>query len=252
MSMQLIGALRSFFRPRVTQAANTIITSLVPLSNGRKTKLTTLKYTAGVTAHTLTLLRPLGSKQELKAAFPTANGIPAGGGKSANCFTTAAAAAGATSLVLNRDPGAYAANFVTDFGASPAPVPLAADNLIASGDFLVVQLGYPSGYYLAAVSAASTNAVTGYVTVTVTAVPTGGVPQYAEVYFLGTTTDVDPRTGEAHPAYTGTASVTTTIDGNGGSIGETVGRDEPLVVHSNNATNAGVLELLTGVYSDDR
>lgn len=241
MSFALAGGFPTFSRPRATIAFGTIITSLIQPRNKSRTKITTLKYTAAGTAHTLTILRSLAKVK----------------------IVTAVAASG-TSYVLSRDPGNYSVNFAADnlkgpntdgvqyagtvAGGSPGLQPLTANNLIASGDFLAIQTANPAVFFLAAVSAAAT-AANGQVTVTATAAPTGGVPAGADVYFFGTTTDVHPLTGEAHPAFSGTASTTTTLDGNGGEVVASVGTDEPLLFHSNNATATGVLETITGVYS---
>lgn len=246
MSFALAGGFPSFSRPRKTIAFGTIITSLIPPRNKSRAKITTLKYTAAGTAHTLTLLRSL-----------------------AKCKLVNAVAASGTSYVLNRDPGNYSANFAADAqkgpntdGAQaggfvagqvstglPGLVPLVANNLIASGDFLAIQTANPSFFFLGLVSGSPATASNGNVTVTATAAPVGGAPAGAEVYFFGTTTDTHPLTGEAHPQYSGTASVTTTIDGNGGEVMSAFGTDEPILFHSDNSTATGVLELITGVYA---
>jgi hypothetical protein len=239
MSFALAGGFPTFSRPKKTQTAGTIITSLIQPRNKMRTKVTTLKYTAAGTAHTLTILRPL-SKVKIVTAV----------------------AAGGTSYVLSRDPGNYSANATLDALKGPnsdgaqfalsgnnGGTPIVANNLIASGDFLAIQTAQPGTFFLATVSGSPATAANGQCTVTATAAPTGGVPAGAEVYFFGTTTDTHPVTGEAHPAYTGAASVTTTIDGNGGEVASAFGVDEPLLIHSDNATAAGTLELATGVYS---
>lgn len=237
MSFALAGGFPSFSRPRNTIAFGTIITSLIQPRNKKRTKITTLKYTAAGTAHTLTILRALAKTK----------------------VVTAVAAAG-TSVVLARDPGNYSANFAADLlagpnsqgvqqGGFPGGTPVVANNLIASGDFLAIQMA--SGFFnLATVSAAST-AVSGQCTVTVGAAPTGGYPAGADVYFFGTTTDTHPITGEAHPAFSGAASATTTLDNYGGEVAASFGVDEPLLFHSNNATATGVLESISGVYADN-
>jgi hypothetical protein len=235
----IVNAVRSFFRPRLSIAFGTVITSLVQSANRLKTKVTRAKYTAGGTAHTLTFLRPLGSKVNPP-------GPQGAGNRLCNAYATAAVAAGATSIILNRDPGAYAANFLTDRGAGAAP--LTADNLIASGDLLGIETAVPGVLYLATVSGSPVTNADGTVTVTITAAPTGGIPKYGQVFFFGTTTDVDPRTGEAHPQFSGTASVTTDLFADGGSVVESVEVDEPMLFHSNNATATGTLELISGMY----
>jgi len=234
----IVNAIRSFFRPRLSIAFGTAITSLVQSANRLKTKVTRAKYTAAGTAHTLTFLRPLGSKLNPP-------GPQGAGNRLCNAYVTAAVAAAGTTVTINRDPGAYAANFVSDRGTGAAP--LASDNLIASGDLLGIETAVPGVLYLAAVSGVTVNA-DGTVTLTVTAAPTGGIPKYAQVFFFGVAGDTDPRTGEAHPAYSGTASTTTDLYADGGSIVESVEPDEPILFYSNNATATGTLELISGVY----
>ena len=239
MSLQLVGAFPTFSRPKKTIAFGTVITSLIQPRKKAIAKVTTLKYTAAGTAHTLTLMRALARTK----------------------IVTAIAAAG-TAAVLARDPGNYSANYAADALTGPntngvqaagfaGQTPIVANNLIAANDWLVIQTANPHQYYLTQMSAPTTNA-DGTVNITLTtAAPTGGIPAGAVVFFLGTTTDTHPLTGEAHPQYTGTASVTSTIDGNGGEIASAFGIEEPLVFHSDNATATGVLELITGVYARD-
>lgn len=230
MPAPLIGAFPTFAVPRNTIAFGTRIQSLVPglgdtRGQGYRTKITTVKYTAAGTAHTLTFLRPL---------------KPAGVNHS---YLTAAVAGAATSAVLNRDPGAYAANAVLDNAATPST----ADNLIAANDYFAMKK--PDGTWtFGQVSAATTNS-NGTVTVTIPAAPTGGFAAGTVFFFLGATTDTDPRTGAAHPAFSAAASATTTLDNNGGAVVQSLGRGEPILIDSNNATATGVLESATGVYA---
>lgn len=238
MSLQLVGAFPTFARPRKTIAFGTVITSLIQPRNKSRTKITTLKYTAAGTAHTLTILKALARTK----------------------VVTAVAAAG-TSVILARDPGNYSANATADAAAGPntagtqatqGPVntPIIANNLIAANDFIAIETAQKGVFNLATVSAVAT-AANGQVTCTVGAAPTGGYPAGADVYFFGITTDSHPITGEAHSAFSGTASATTTVDGNGGEIASAYGIDEPLLFHSDNATATGVLELITGVYANN-
>lgn len=236
MSLQLVGGLPTFSRPRKTIAFGTPITDLIQPHKKARTKITTLKYTASTTAHTLTLLRALAK----------------------TTITTAIAASG-TAAILKRDPGAYAANYLADSGRGPNTIgvqaggfpgmtPIVADNPISANDWLAIATANRDYFYLTKISAASVNA-DGTVNVTLsTAAPTGGIPAGAEVFFFGITTDTHPLTGEAHPAYSGTASVTTTVDGNGGEVMSSFGIGEPIMFNSDNATATGVLELITGVY----
>lgn len=237
MSLQVVGALPTFSRPRATIAFGTPITSLIQPHKKAKAKVTTFKYTDAGTAHTLTFLRAL-----------------------AKTKTTAAVAASGTSMILQRDPGAYAANYAADAargpntigtqaGGFPGMTPIVADNPISANDYLVIQTANRDFYYASKISAATVN-TDGTVTVTLsTAAPTGGIPAGANVFFMGITTDTHPLTGEANQAYaSGTGSAITSFDGNGGEIASAYGIDEPLLFYSNNATATGVLELITGVY----
>lgn len=248
----LINSGRTFFFGRQTQTAGTIIAWLINAANRLKTKVQRAKVTCAGTAHTLTFLRPLGSKysyrkaQEL-AGYPIVSGPE--GGRIANAFVMAAVAAGGTSYVLSRDPGNYSANFTNDGRGGP----LAANNLIASGDLLAIETAAPGVYFLATVSgtpSTSTAAQTaGQCTVTATAAPTGGVPVGASVFFFGITTDTDPRTGAAHPSYLLTASVQNDVyNGESGVICETLEPGEPILAYDNNATAAGSIDQLSGGY----
>ena len=253
-----IATARSWFRPRITQTAGTVITSLIQAANKLKTKVTRAKVTCAGTAHTLTFLRPLGTKhtyaqasrQTAAATGPAVADTGPAGGQAANAFVMTAVAAAGTSYVLSRDPGNYSANFLADRGAGSSGVsPLAANNLIAASDLLAIETAQPGVFFLATVSGTpSTDATTGRCTVTATAAPTGGVPAGAAVFFFGVTTDTDPRTGEAHPAYLLTASVQNDLYADGGSICESIDPDEPMLAYDNNATAAGSIDMLTGMY----
>ena len=248
----LLNQGRTFFYGRVTQTAGTVITALINAANRLKTKVQRAKVTCGVTAHTLTFLRPLGSKQSYRDAQTVAgyaSVVGPQGGRMANAFVMAAVAAGGTSYVLSRDPGNYSANFTADGRGNP----LASNNLIASGDLLAIETAVPGVYFLATVSGTPSTSTTagtlGQCTVTATAAPTGGVPLGASVFYFGVTTDTDPRTGLAHPSYLLTASAQTDIyNGESATIAETVEPGEPILVYDNNATNAGSIDQISGGY----
>lgn len=248
----LINSGRTFFSSRLTQTAGTVIVFLIAAANRLKTKVQRAKVTVAGTAHTLTFLRPLGSKHSYRAAQTAAGSTtPVGpeGGRIANAFVMTAVAAGGTSFVLSRDPGNFSANFAADGRGNP----LAANNLIASGDFLAIETAVPGVYYLATVSgtpSTSTAAGTlGQCTVTATAAPTGGVPVGASVFFFGVAADTDPRTGAAHPSYLLTVSVQNDVyNGESGTIAETLEPGEPILCYDNNATAAGSIDAISGGY----
>lgn len=248
---------KSWSRPRISIAFGTAITSLINGAAKLKTKIIRIKATCAGTAHTLTILRPLGSKhtwtnaQEIaqRASGVAVNPLGSQGGEVANAWVMTAVAAGGTSYVLSRDPGNYSANFLNDKGAGSLGVtPLAANNLIASGDFLAIETAQPGVFFLATVSAASTNSVTGQCTVTATAAPTGGIPAGAQVFYFGVTTDIDPRTGEAHPSYLLTASVQNDLFAGELAIYETIEANEPMLAYDNNATATGSIDMIVGTF----
>lgn len=221
MAFASVGAYKSFGRPLKTATADTAFTSLIPPARRLRTKLTKTSYTAGGTAHTLTCMTPL-----------------------ARTYVYSAAAAAATSLVIARDPGNYSANALAD--GRPF-TPSTANNLIAANDYIVVMK--PDGTFLVTQpSGASTDATTGRVTLTVSALPTGGIAANAPVWFLGAIGDTNPQTAEAHFQFTMTASTTTTIGDGIGAFLVTPSFDEPILLHSGNATAAGTLLYATGIY----
>jgi hypothetical protein len=227
---------KSWFLPRNTVAFGTVITDFVPPMGNVKTKMTYISYTAAGTAHTVTILRSL-AKTNVRVA----------------------AAASATSLILNRDPGNYSGNATLD-GRSYTPS--VANNLIAANDYILVQKA-DGGWLLTTCSAVSTDTTTaanasddgkyqataGRVTLTVAALPAGGILAGAPVYFFGITTDTHPVDNKANPILAAGASVTTTRGDGTWVFVESVGENEPLMVHSNNATATGILENASGIYA---
>lgn len=204
---------------RRTAAANTAIVVSIPPRKDRKAKITYIKYTSGATLHTLTFMRSL-AKTTVKTT----------------------AAGGATSLILTRDPGAYAANATAD----GRPVPSVADNPIIANDFIMIRRA-DGNFAVIQPSAVAVNS-DGSVTLTVTALPSGGVLAGSDVFFFGVPGDTNPDTGLANESYAPTISTTTPFDANGGSLIESLNMGDPLIIHSNNITAAGVIEYASGIY----
>ena len=216
---------------KLTQNAGTVITRLITPMQNMFTRLLYLVYTAGATAHTLTVMRPLG----------------------VTTFT-ADAASGQAVVNIAEDPGAYS----TNTGGTPRT----ANNGIAANDFVVYEAA-DGTYVLDTVSSVSTLAIT-----LSNNLPTGGVVEGGKFWFFGVIGDTNPADALAHPQFTLAASTVTTL---GGSPGEAVGgivgtiphgelwadmdvrhdgKNQPLIIHSGNATNAGVLEQVVAAYSD--
>lgn len=209
-----------------TEAANTVITLLVPPIQRAYTRLVDLWYTCGVTAHTMTVMRPFGR-------------------------TTVASAAAASQAVINitADPGSY-----SSYGTLNT-----ANNLIAASDYCVYKTA-DGNYVVDTVSSVSTLAIT-----MATNVPAGTVAAGAFFWFYGVAANTNPATGRAHEAFTLPASTTTYFGSDAGEglagFFETIpglsglsswplnGQNEPLIIYIDNATNAGVLEKVTAIHT---
>ena len=211
--------------PKKTAAADTAFADFVPPKAGHYASLLKFVYRAAGTEHTVTWMRPLAR----------------------TTVTTAISAAG-TAGILRRDPGAYAANFSTD---QVGFVPVAADNVVAANDWLLIAGVKGSGrWHLTQVSGAPTVNGDGTVSFTLgTAAPTGGIPAGAVAFFFGTTTDSHPKDGRAHPQFAGVASTTKEFVAEGRPVVEPYDVGEPLLYHSNNATAAGVMDYAVVEYT---
>lgn len=141
--------------------------------------------------------------------------------------TTLSAAAAAAQAVVNltADPGTG-----TTSGA------------IAASDYVVIEKPYSAGshrtYHIAKISSMSTLAAT------LTAnVPTGGFSSGALVWFFGAAADVQ------HPTFTlTTGAQRTPIDDSWYGLCGTTEQNAPILLYSDNATNAGTLNYAQGIY----
>ncbi len=203
-----------------TQTAATAIVQLIEPWKDAETRIVGLQYTDLGTSHSITFMRPC------------------------NKTTVAAdAAAGQASFTLTADPGLYSAGgtFAT------------ADNLIAANDYLAYQAadGTWVGDKVAAVAGLN-------IGMTVN-LPTGGVKAGAPVFFYGTAADLNPNNHQVHPQLaSGTASTSLTFKQNEGFCISTIqdvvglkvnnGVGQPVLIFSNNATAAGVLQYVAVEY----
>jgi hypothetical protein len=214
---------------KLTQTAGTVISRLVEPWKKAYTRISDLWYNAGATAHVITAMRPL-----------------------YKVTTSAAAAAGQAVINISADPGNYSAIFTIN----------TANNLIAANDYVVYQTA-DGNYTLDTVSSVSTLAIT-----MTNNVPTAGVLNGADFWWFGITTDTNPGDNQAHPQFDCPASGVTKF---GSDPGEAVmgfigtiqglspvvpnwkinGQNEPMILQSNNATNAGTMEKVAAVYTMD-
>lgn len=206
----------------VTVTAGTaLILGIPPMANAF-IRLASLHYLAGATAHTLTVMRA-----------------------HTQVLTSAAAAGGQPIIVLATNPGDY-----------PATADQ-SDNTPANTDFVAVEL-ISGNWFFAKVSGWSTLTMT-----LASNLPASGVAEGAKVWFFGAPGDINPNTGLANPQYTLTDATTTkfgtdlgeniigfdgTVPGNGLIEAARKGRDMPLLLHSNNATDAGTFSKVSAMY----
>lgn len=194
---------------KLSQTAGTaIVRSVYPYSrmgSGRllRTRVTTLVYTAGATAHTLTVMRPFGQ-------------------------TTLTAAAASGQAVINI--------------AADVQAPSAAGAL-AANDYVVLELS-DGTFQTAIVSSVSTLAIT--LTANLNAAMLSG----AYVWVFGVAAD---HTGNT---YALAANATTTLDETfndrptGWGFVESLRNYEPILFHSNNATDAGSIDQVSVSYAN--
>jgi hypothetical protein len=218
MFVNPVGGMK--FYGRKTENAATAIVRLVEPLSGHFTRLVSLWYTCGSTAHYAAIMRPLNK-------------------------TTVASAASASQAVINitADPGDYS----TVPGGGTVRT---SDNGIAANDYCVYQCN-DGTYVVDTVASVATLAIT-----MTTNVPTGGVAAGAPFWFFGIHSDTNPQDAQAHPKYNLYASVTTYLDNDAGFCGSIkgitsgmTGKGEPVIVYIDNATAAGYLEQVVAAYT---
>lgn len=137
-----------------------------------------------------------------------------------------------TTVASAASTGQAVVNFTADPGS------------IAANDWVAIRTASDGITRLYKVSSVSTLAVTMTSNVVV-AMAAGD-----KIWFFGVAGDTNTAyDGEAHPGFTGTASVTTTYTDSDGGVVASYAVDHPLLVQSNNATNAGTIEQVSWVYT---
>ena len=211
----------SFSLGRKTAGGGTAFQLWTPARKLGRAKISKMAFTCAATAHTLTAMTEL--------SHTTVVGV---------------VAASATTFKIARDPGKFAANNLAD----GRRVTQSADIAIAANHWYAVRLPDDT-IFLDQVSSVTTNA-DGTVTVTPTAtIPTGGFLANAVFWFYGATTSVNPNTSLAHQSWLGTVNAQLPLGDDGGSVVEAQFRDSPIILYDNNATNAGSIDYVSGVYA---
>lgn len=193
---------------KTTQTAGTVITLLVPPQANLRTKLAKLAVTVGATAHTLTIMRPLGR-------------------------TTASSAAAASQAVINltADPGDYSSVRT-------------ADNAIAANDYLVFK--HPDNTYsFDIVSSVSSLAITMTTNFPTLGIASGAPVWFMGITTDTNPNDARAHQAWTLPA-SGVQTFSAAHDRC--SFFESLNVNEPMIIHINNATNASVLEYVEAYY----
>jgi hypothetical protein len=202
-----------FSKGGFTATAGTVINALIPPKKNAFTVATVLRYNAGATLHTLTILKPQGTTT-----------------------LSADASAGQKVINLTADPG-------TSLKGPNGTASRLANNGIAGSDWLAFEA--PDGTIVFdKVSSVATLAIT-----MTTNIPTNGVKSGAKVWFFGVAGDSDPFTAEAFYSLIGPASALTEIADTENGIASSNHQYEPLLVQSSNGSNAGTIDLVDAVYS---
>lgn len=191
MSLTLIG---SEGVGKLTQTAGTRIQKLIGGKGGAFTHLLNMRYTAGATAHTLTVMR------------------------------------GQSYAKVASDAAASQADVVVDTALTDGANAIAANDLVA--------IKKPDGtWHLGIVSSWSA----GTLTITLTSnVPSGGFKKGARVVCYGVAGD----TGHANYQFAAASGGATNFPAvqNDGGLVRSAQQNEPLIIDSDNASNAGTLD----------
>lgn len=128
---------------------------------------------------------------------------------------------------------------VVNITANPGP----SGNALAANDYIAIRHAVDGITRLYVVSSISNLAVT--LTANLTVAVTSG----DKIWMFGVAANTDPLTGTAHPPLAmGAGAVTELTDDTTGVVC-THTTDQPILLQSNNATNAGTFNLVTAAYT---
>jgi len=195
-----------------------------PLSGGCP-HVTSLVLLAGATPHTAWVLRPRNFTYFVAALPVNTTLIP--------------------NAALAGDPGVYSTNYQypTPGGIPPGQV---ADNAIAAGDYVAYQLAdgsWQADKIASGTFGASLTLATGTPNRTGGSVLTG-----TPFFFFGVAGDVDPANGQADFGYDTIVSTRNVFQDPIAGIAQALHPGDPLLFFDANATNADVLDVLSGYY----
>lgn len=190
------------------------------------TKITDLIYTSLTTAHSLYILRPLNWTFQLSDMTSSS-----------------------TTMALAADPGTWATAGVYKYGtaAGGSTVPSQSNNAIAASDIVAYQLNDGKWVVDTVASGSGTAPV---LTTGIPAVTGAKLLAGSPVFWFGAVTDTDPATGLVQPLIDTVANTRQVMSAYGPALYSALHKGDPMVVASSNGTDAGILELISGVYAN--
>ncbi len=241
--------LGTFCAGRATATANTAFTQLIPPYPGPAgtapqlytvdakgnpswndvgtTRIKRLEYVCGSTLHQLGIMRPLNWTYFTVGVAKAITLIP--------------------NAALKADPGVYSTNYKNPIppGAVPAQ---AADNAMATGDYVVYQLADGTWQLDTIASGTFGSSLT---LTTGTPNRTGAtIPAFSPLFWYGIISDTDPATALPHPQWDCVVSIAN-VYSEGTGFATALRPGEPLIFYSPNITGAGKLGLISGTYDYD-
>jgi len=189
---------------------------------GAYTHVTKFGITTSSTAHICYFLRPLNY-----------------------AIVSTAGAKNTTSLIIDKDPGIYSANW--RYPGTPVNV---ADNAMAANDFFAVQLADGTWFYDKVAGVSGTpNATTITTTTTIPNITGNSIPVGNAFFFFGIGTDVDPATGFKQTNVSPNVSVYTEFsDAGGDGIASSLRPGDPMYFIDANATGADTVAFISGYF----
>jgi hypothetical protein len=199
-------------------------------------KVNNFFHLAGATAQTMYWLRPLNWS-----------------------VVAVAGAINTTAFTLADNPGAYSTNFHFPSGKTTAPVLSATGGVVYGAPANVADLTPGSTHYFAVQLAdgswffdllAAFNTST-FVVTTTTTIPNvtgGGIPKGAILFLFGTSSTVDPNTGQLPPAEYPVVSVGNSLLGGEDGIITSVHPGDPMMFLNPNGTAASFTGGISGSY----
>jgi hypothetical protein len=190
------------------------------------THINTVGYTTLGTAHLIGIMRPFNWT-----------------------YLTAAVAANGTAIFTKTDPGLYSTSYKYPVPGG-IPVNGVADNAIAAGDYVAIQL-VDGSFHVSTIASGTFGGANLVLTTALPNITGGGAAVGAIVYFFAVIGDANPATGMVNPQTTIAASQTRDVTWSQANAGicAALNPGDPMLFYTPNTTNNGTLEFISGFYA---